>query len=310
MNKEVAINPLTGRTIDKAGTTFKNLQKKQTAVDFLAGAIKRKMTKPLQVIKDDFTARPKRKYVTKKIKDTASKTLQAVVRRKIAPKVDVVKDVKEVKVKKTTFDKDKADGSNDGIVSLHTYIIYVNGILEDENVSIEKRKKLRNFALKQLKGKQSYIDIETFSYTRKEQYYNKEYNNTSQTFLVADMGLRKEKFIIPEGDDFTFALTGGYGGTGYILFDDGYYIRDDDDDDNSYSNDGTHELFGNSDLKITVKGANVVGSFPKYEKYKIVTDKDKNDYNKWVSEYYSDYNKKSNDKKSLSRIRNDDKSSS
>ena len=283
MDKQV-INPLTGRLISTTGTTYKQLLKK----------------------------------------DAKATTLQAIFRRiaikKSKPKKfgyeDLPEDVKaliskNVKANINEFDNDYPSPGGVGFLHISDYINIVNLVLSDNNIGYDERVKLKEDALKLIEQEEFGVLTEVDGFTRKEQAYFKRLFKSDDIMIKTDLGTGNS-FIL-NASDFHYDLAGGYGHSGFSVFQDGTYWGADEE----LRDDDTFNLFGNPSL-IVKKGIKKYKSGyedeqwiePEYNRFEIKTAKDEKEYQQWISDNFKDYNLPKKEQRDVKDIKKEGEESS
>ena len=310
----------------KPKRTYITKKKKEEASKVLQGAVKRTLAKKPEPPKPE--PKPKRTYITKKKKEEASKVLQGAVKRTLAKKPeppkpapkkfgfeDLDEGVKDmisgyVKKNKSYFNEDGRDVSNfrQGFLRPNEYISYVNQVLEDTDVSHKVRLKLRRDAIKNIKGGDNLVEV--YDYNRRmKAFIKKAYNKKDgENLIISDLGT-KSLFIVPDySNDFYYDMSGGYGGGGYEVLDDGKYISEEDayqrlENEDGYENGSglKIELFDNPNLIAKLEREKYGGSewiIPKYDEY-VLSQKE---YEVMVGKWFADSSLKKNERKVVPSI--------
>lgn len=336
MDIQKVFNPLTGRMISASGATAKSVKQKQEKVSVLEAVIKRKLTKKPEPPKPEPKPepKPKRTYITKKKKEEASKVLQGAVKRTLAKKPepapkpapkkygweDLDEGVKDmisgyVKKNKSSFNEDGRDVSNfrQGFLRPNDYISYVNQVLEDTDVSHKVRLKLRRDAIKNIEGGDNLVEVWDYN-RRMRAFIKKAYNKKDrENLIISDLGT-SELFIVPDySNDFYYDMSGGYGGGGYEVLDDGKYISGEDanqrlENEEGYENDEglKIELFDNPNIIAKLKRDKYGGGewkIPKYDEY-VLSQKE---YEVMVGKWFADSSLKKSERKVVRPIPTQDR---
>ena len=304
MERQKILNPLTGRMVYADGVTAKNIPKMKKKVAVLEGAIQRKTTTKIS----------EKKEAVGKLSGAIKRTLA----KKPEPKQpepkklytwdDLPDDIKAkisaiVKENSSRFDEDR-DGyslSGQGFLRVNNYITYVNQVLEDIDVSYETRMKLRKDAIENIKeANGDRIMVAVYSFNRKMEAFIKNiYSKGGERVpVISDLGTRAV-FIVPDfSDNFYYHISGGYGGDGYAILNDGTYMSGDElyarrNKVEGYEDDPDADkikLFGNPNLIATLeedKYGDWEWKEPEYGKYDM-NRKDK-EYVELIKIWFKDW---------------------